>query len=194
MKHFWSQIVPGHKSKHSVVTNRAAVTNRSESQIVPSKTPGFFTTRILSTRPAYRDAWIATQGVYLRVHARVAEVVPRKNACCACSGVKPKNLCKSFYLGVWWIVMNFLAHHLQWYFQTHLRYTVSPWGVFQLATLLVPWEIIYVELTAAFYQGWIEPWHRAIKINNSWERWYRIHTFWALERKLMKHVKQRLVE
>ena len=36
MKHFWSQIVPGHKLKHYVVTNRAAVTNWSESQIVPS--------------------------------------------------------------------------------------------------------------------------------------------------------------
>ena len=37
MKHFWSQIVPGHKLKHYVVTNRAAVTNWSESQIVPSQ-------------------------------------------------------------------------------------------------------------------------------------------------------------
>ena len=36
LKHFWSQIVPGHKLKHFVVTNRAAVTNWSESQIVPS--------------------------------------------------------------------------------------------------------------------------------------------------------------
>ena len=36
LKHFWSQIVPGHKWKHYVVTNRAAVTNWSESQIVPS--------------------------------------------------------------------------------------------------------------------------------------------------------------
>ena len=36
LKHFWSQIVPGHKSKNYVVTNRAAVTNWSESQIVPS--------------------------------------------------------------------------------------------------------------------------------------------------------------
>ena len=36
LKHFWSQIVPGHKLKHYVVTNRAAVTNWSESQIVPS--------------------------------------------------------------------------------------------------------------------------------------------------------------
>ena len=38
LKHFWSQIVPGHKLKHYVVTNRAAVTNWSESQIVPSHT------------------------------------------------------------------------------------------------------------------------------------------------------------
>ena len=37
LKHFWSQIVPGHKLKHFVVTNRAAVTNWSESQIVPSQ-------------------------------------------------------------------------------------------------------------------------------------------------------------
>ena len=39
LKHFWSQIVPGHKLKHFVVTNRAAVTNWSESQIVPSHGP-----------------------------------------------------------------------------------------------------------------------------------------------------------
>ena len=37
LKHFWSQIVPGHNLKHFVVTNRAAVTNWSESQIVPSQ-------------------------------------------------------------------------------------------------------------------------------------------------------------
>ena len=32
------------------------------SQLGHSETPGFFTARILSTRPAHRDAWMATQG------------------------------------------------------------------------------------------------------------------------------------
>ena len=32
------------------------------SKLWRSETPGFFTARILSTRPAHRDAWMATHG------------------------------------------------------------------------------------------------------------------------------------
>ena len=51
LKHFWSQIVPGHKLKHYVVTNRAAVTNWSESQIVPSHLATMFAAYSGSRRP-----------------------------------------------------------------------------------------------------------------------------------------------
>ena len=40
----------------------SGVTRPPFSQLGLSETPGFFTARILSTRQAHRDAWMATQG------------------------------------------------------------------------------------------------------------------------------------
>ena len=90
--------------------------------------------------------------------------------------------CKDFYSNEQKMVL--LAHHLTLYFPTYLGYIVSPWAVFQLASLLVPWKIIYVELAGALYQIWIEPRHGAIKINNSWGWWYRIPNFLDARRKI----------
>ena len=58
---------------------------------------------------------------------------------------------------------------------TYPAYIVCPWAVFQLATLLVPRKIMYVELAGALYHSWIEPQQRAIKVNNSGDEWIVIY-------------------
>ena len=77
--------------------------------------------------------------------------------------------------GIFQTGLALLEKELLLYLTTYLRCIVSPWAEFQLATLLVPWKIIYVELAGALQHSRIHPGHFAIKVNHRCDLWLVVH-------------------
>ena len=137
MKHFWSQIVPGHKSKHYVVTNRAAVTNWSESQIVPSHN-SFIITYV---------NWIIASGCVVTGH-RQTSIKPWKqmisliridSLCIYHYTIENKHIARSTarYHNVNWFNQNrHLMKNISSYTSAHTVQNDSEYRLFGTSTLL----------------------------------------------------------